>query len=233
MHGLSHPPIGSNRQFSKRRNAKEGHGRKQNRDPLSWDDLEKLLSTADVVDSSLIMLGLNCGFGNSDIGTLRLNDVDLEAGTVSHPRPKTGVERDFNLWPETVQILKAYLKKHRGKPIDEDASDLFFVNRRGRAFVLQVLKDGGKSRRGSSRQLTTASSVAFYACSRRLRGESSATVAQLAGFFFFPTPLFSVTINTFASLRRVNAKSKASAALYPNSHSLRLSPPLIESLISR
>ena len=147
MHGIAHPPIGSIRQFSKRRNAKEGHGRKQNRDPLSWDDLEKLLSNADVVDSSLIMLGLNCGFGNSDIGTLKLKDVDLEVGTISHPRPKTGVERDFNLWPETVQILEAYLKNHRGKPINDDTSDLFFVNRRGRAFCWQELKEDGKLRR--------------------------------------------------------------------------------------
>jgi len=107
MHGICHPPIGCIRQFSLKRNAKEGHGRKQNRDPFSWDELEKLLSTADVVDSSLIMLGLNCGFGNSDIGTLKSKDVNLETGSISHPRPKTGVERDFILWPETVCACQA------------------------------------------------------------------------------------------------------------------------------
>ncbi|MFC1652868.1 hypothetical protein ACFL3F_04025 [Planctomycetota bacterium] len=96
MHGISHAPIGSIRQFSRMRNAKEGHGRKQHRDPLSWKDLEKLLSVADIVDTALIMLGLNCGFGNSDIDTLKLKDVDLENGTISHPRPKTGVERDLH-----------------------------------------------------------------------------------------------------------------------------------------
>ena len=153
MHGIAHPPIGSIRQFSKRRNAKEGHGRKQNRDPLSWNDLEKLLSNADVVDSSLIMLGLNCGFGNSDVGTLKLKDVDLEEGTISHPRPKTGVERDFNLWPETIQILKAYLKDHRGKPMDDDTSKLLFVSRKGRPLCWQVLKEDGKLRRSDAIKL--------------------------------------------------------------------------------
>lgn len=153
MHGISHPPIGSIRQFSKRRNAKEGHGRKQSRDPLSWDDLEKLLSSADVVDSALIMLGLNCGFGNSDIGTLKLKDVDLDNGTISHPRPKTGVERDFNLWPETVQILQEYFTHHRGKPRFRDSDKLFFVGRKGYPLCWQELKDDGKVRRSDAIKL--------------------------------------------------------------------------------
>ena len=59
--------------------------------PLTWDQLEKLLSAADVTDSALLMLGLNCGFDNSDIGKLKLCDVDLENASVSHPRPNTDV----------------------------------------------------------------------------------------------------------------------------------------------
>jgi len=100
IHGIPHPPLGSIRQFSSRRNAKKEHGRKQNREALSWEELETLLSVADTTDAAVIMLGLNCGFGNMDIGTLKLCDVDMETGNICHPRPKTGVQRDFTLWPE-------------------------------------------------------------------------------------------------------------------------------------
>lgn len=78
MHGIRHPPIDSIRQFSTRKNAKNGHGRKHDRTPLSWKQLEMLFSAADVTDAAILMLGLNCGFGNMDVGTLRLCDVDLE-----------------------------------------------------------------------------------------------------------------------------------------------------------
>lgn len=150
MHGICHPPIGAIQQFPARRNTKSGHGRRYDRTPFSWDEIAKLLSAADVTEIALVMLGLNCGFGNSDVGTLRLADVDLEAGTVSHPRPKTGVERDFTLWPETVEVLKAYLAHHRGRPRGEEATDLFFVTRKGHPLCWQELKPDGKVRRSDA-----------------------------------------------------------------------------------
>ena len=97
IHGLTHPPMGVIRKFRKNRPAKKDHGRKQNRSAISWDELEKLFAVAGVVDTALLLLGLNCGFGNTDIGTLKLCDIDLETATVSHARPKTGVERNFIL----------------------------------------------------------------------------------------------------------------------------------------
>jgi integrase len=150
VHGIHHPPLGSIQQFSGRRNAKAGHGRKQDRTPLTWDQLEKLLLAADVTDSALIMLGLNCGFGNSDIGKLKLCDVDLENASVSHPRPKTGVHRDFALWPETVHILKAYLAGHRGRPLCSEAEHLFFVSRKGQPLSWHRLNGDGKLARSDA-----------------------------------------------------------------------------------
>ena len=150
VHGIHHPPLGSIQQFSSRRNAKSGHGRKQDRTPLTWDQLEKLLSAADVTDADLLMLGLNCGFGNSDIGKLKLCDVDLENASVSHPRPKTGVHRDFALWPETVHILKAYLAGHRGKPLCPEAELLFFVSRKGQSLSWHELNGDGKLARSDA-----------------------------------------------------------------------------------
>jgi len=150
VHGIHHPPLGSIQQFSSRRKAKLGHGRKQDRTPLTWDQLEKLLLAADVTDAALLMLGLNCGFGNSDIGKLKLCDVDLENATISHPRPKTGVHRDFALWPETICILKVYLAGHRGRPLCADAEQLFFVSRRGQPLSWYRLNSDGKLARSDA-----------------------------------------------------------------------------------
>ena len=150
MHGISHPPIGSISQFSTKKRAKKGHGRKQCRDPLTWDELEKLFSVANVTDSALLMLGLNCGFGNMDIGTLKLSDIDLKGGTISHPRPKAGVERNFILWPETVEILKAYITEYRGKPVNEDVAKLVFVGRKGNPLCWDRIDEKGKMKRSDA-----------------------------------------------------------------------------------
>ena len=150
MHGITHPPIGSIQKFSVRRNAKNGHGRRQCREPLSWNELERLFSVADVTNTALLMLGLNCGFGNMDIGTLKLCDIDLENGTVFHPRGKTGVERHFCLWPETVQILKIYLAEHRGKPTNKEAAELVFVGKRGNPLCWETIDGQGRLKRSDA-----------------------------------------------------------------------------------
>ena len=147
MHGITHPPIGSIKKFSYRKNAKNGHGRKQCREPLSWDELERLFLVADVTNTALLMLGLNCGFGNMDIGTLKLCDIDLENGTVSHPRAKTGVERHFYLWPETVQILKIYLARHRGQPANKEVGKLVFVGKRRNPLCWEKIDGQGRLKR--------------------------------------------------------------------------------------
>jgi len=150
MHGLSHPPIGVIRKFRNNKPVKKGHGRKQDRSAIGWDELEKLFSVAGVTNTALLLLGLNCGFGNTDIGTLKLCDIDLEAATVSHARPKTGVERNFILWFETVNILKAYIKDHRGKPVSQEVGQLVFVNKRGNPFCFERIDPDGKFRRSDA-----------------------------------------------------------------------------------
>ena len=63
-HDLRPPALGAIRKFPKR--AKEGHGRKQDGTPLTWAQIRKLLQAADPVDTALILLVLNVGFGNMD-----------------------------------------------------------------------------------------------------------------------------------------------------------------------
>lgn len=98
------------------------------------DELRRLLGEAGVQVKAMILLGINCGFGNTDCGKLRRSAVDLKAGWIDYPRPKTGVQRRCPLWPETIKALKAALAK-RPDPKSEDDADLVFVTKYGKPWV--------------------------------------------------------------------------------------------------
>jgi integrase len=55
---------------------------------------------------AIILLAINGGIGNSDIGNLLFSDIDLVSGWIDCPRPKTGLPRRIPLWNETVSALK-------------------------------------------------------------------------------------------------------------------------------
>jgi hypothetical protein len=42
---------------------------------------------------AMILLGINCGYGNADCGTLPLSALDLKNGWINYHRPKTGIVR--------------------------------------------------------------------------------------------------------------------------------------------
>lgn len=59
--------------------------------------------------TALILLGINCGFGNEDCSTLLIETLELDSGWHNHGRPKTGVLRRAKLWPETVAALRTVI----------------------------------------------------------------------------------------------------------------------------
>jgi integrase len=61
------------------------------------------------------------GFGNADCATLPLSAVDLQAGVIDFPRPKTGIPRRCPLWPETMAALKEALPRRPTPKKDEHA----------------------------------------------------------------------------------------------------------------
>lgn len=66
-------------------------------------DIQAMLSAADLQLKTMILLGLNCGFGPKDIQDLTWQDVD--GNHVTLPRSKTGVCQTLVLWPETLGLL--------------------------------------------------------------------------------------------------------------------------------
>lgn len=107
-------------------------------------DLRALLAKAGVPLKSMILLALNGGLGNSDVGQLPLSAIDLERGWINYPRPKTGIDRRFPLWKETVKALKASLDA-RPAPKDDAAKGLAFVTKYGYGWSKDGITAKGKA----------------------------------------------------------------------------------------
>jgi integrase len=76
----------------------------------------------------MILLGLNCGFGNADCAKLPLSAVDLDRGMVNWPRPKTGIDRRCPLWPETAAAVRVVMTRRR------EGRELVFETKRRNSF---------------------------------------------------------------------------------------------------
>jgi hypothetical protein len=57
------------------------------------EEVRRLIDAAGQPLRAMILLGVNCGYGNTDCGLLPLSAVDLDGGGIDFPRPKTGVAR--------------------------------------------------------------------------------------------------------------------------------------------
>jgi integrase len=91
------------------------------------EEIHRLLAAASIPLKAMILLGINCGFGNNDCGTLPLRAVNLDAGIIDFPRPKTGIPRRCALWPETVQALRDALRVKPNPKRPEHAALLFIT----------------------------------------------------------------------------------------------------------
>ncbi|HXY34634.1 MAG TPA: tyrosine-type recombinase/integrase [Planctomycetaceae bacterium] len=98
------------------------------------DEAIRILGAADVQLKAMILLGLNCGFGNTDCATVPITAFDLDGRWVDFPRPKTGIDRRIPLWPKTVKALRDALAS-RNKPVSQEDSDLAFLTRNGTRWV--------------------------------------------------------------------------------------------------
>lgn len=99
--------------------------------------IRSLLDAADVHLKAMILLGINCGFGNADCGKLPILALDLDGAWITFPRPKTGIARRCKLWPETVQALRESLAD-RTAPKDEKHGGLAFVTKYGKPWFKET-----------------------------------------------------------------------------------------------
>ena len=88
---------------------------------------------------AMILLGINSGFGNADCASLPQAALDLDAGWLTFPRPKTGIARRCPLWPETVAAIREALAQ-RPAPKDQADADIVFLQTSGRRWVRNTAK---------------------------------------------------------------------------------------------
>jgi integrase len=108
------------------------------------DEIRRLLDAANVQIRAMVLLGINCAFGNSDCGNLPLSAVDLKAAMIDFARPKTGIGRRCPLWPETVAALRDALA-NRPEPTKAEHAGLVFLTRCGDSWITGTT-DGPLSR---------------------------------------------------------------------------------------
>jgi integrase len=101
---------------------------------LTADEISRLMEAGGPAIRAMILLGVNCGFGNADVGNLPLSALDMDGRWVNYPRPKTGINRRCPLWPETVQAVREALAS-RPAPKKEKDAGLVFITKYGLAWA--------------------------------------------------------------------------------------------------
>lgn len=89
---------------------------------------------ADPVLKAMVLLGINCGFGNTDVANLPMSALELGPGWVNYPRPKTEIARRIKLWSETIQALDTAFQQ-RPEPRDEADADMVFLTIQGNRYA--------------------------------------------------------------------------------------------------
>lgn len=97
---------------------------------LQADQIRTLIEKAGVPLKAMILLGINCGLGNHDVGSLPISAIDFAGGWLTYPRPKTGIDRRAKLWPETVAALKAAIDQ-RPTHTERAHAGLAFITKYG------------------------------------------------------------------------------------------------------
>ena len=97
-------------------------------------EIRKMLEGAEGQLRAMILLGINCGFGNHDCASLPQAALDLKQGWINYPRPKTGIDRRVPLWPETIAALRAALDSRR-QPKEEADEGLLFITKYGQRWA--------------------------------------------------------------------------------------------------
>jgi integrase len=89
------------------------------------EEIRDLLEHASPHLKAMILIGINCGLGNTDIGQLERHHI--RDGWLSKPRSKTGKPRRNPLWPETIAAIEDAWKVRPEPKNSEDANRLFIT----------------------------------------------------------------------------------------------------------
>ena len=151
-------------------------------------EIKKLVKASDSQMRAMILLGLNCGFGNADIGRLEWSQIDLNLQWYRSPRGKTGQWREAWLWPETVDAIQASGERHDQLVFLTKYGRPWWVDGDGRRPLSQefrkLAKDVGVYRKGVGHYalrhvfLTVADELGDTTAMRIVLGQKDPTISQ-------------------------------------------------------
>ena len=107
------------------RKARQAKGKRM----IPAEGIRRMIAAARPQLRAMILLGINCGLGNSDCERLRKEHI--RGGWLDYPRPKTGIPRRCPLWPETRRAIREAIAANP-KPKDPADRGLVFLTHHGR-----------------------------------------------------------------------------------------------------
>jgi len=120
-------------------------------------EIRQLLGVAKPIMQAMILLGVNAGFGQSDLARLTLSALDFTGGWIDYARPKTGIGRRVPLWRETTDAVQAAVAV-RPEPKAPGDRDLVFLTATGLPIVRDPL--AGKKDQAAAGLTTHVDTVA-------------------------------------------------------------------------
>lgn len=106
---------------------------------LPREDILKLIKAATVQMRAMIYLAINAGYGPTDLGSLKLSDID-GGEWLSVPRKKTGAPRRCWLWPETRKAIADWLAV-RPTDVPEEIAELVFFTKAKKSWVTTTTRN--------------------------------------------------------------------------------------------
>jgi integrase len=103
-------------------------------------DLRRLIDAAEQPLSAMILLAINCGYGNHDITNLPIKALNLKTGWADFPRPKTAIPRRCPLWKETIASVRKAIAD-RPKPKDATHAGLVFITKYGKPWGTRTVRE--------------------------------------------------------------------------------------------
>jgi integrase len=106
------------------------HKAKQGAKMFTAEEVRKMLDAAGIQLKAMLLLGVNCGYGNSDVASVPLSALSLESGWIDFPRAKTGIAGRCPLWRETIGALREVLA-NRPQAKTPEYANLVFLSQWG------------------------------------------------------------------------------------------------------
>jgi len=93
---------------------------------LTQEEVQRLFSAIKTKrDRAIFAVAYRHGLRASEVGILQLTDLDLKAGRITINRVKGSMSGTYPLKPDTVKLLRSYIKSRK------DASPYLFISNRG------------------------------------------------------------------------------------------------------